>query len=175
MLLGASMVFGAIEHAIEDVFAVRARRRFLISRAVFSVVLVASGSAVFLLHYAMTLGDSFLLAVRGVTLDEFLRESALLDAALTYLPVPVGFLAVLYAPGVARVPLRRALAGAAVFFVLWEVAREGYSWYVEHVARFGLLYGSLATPIVLILWTFYAANILLFSLSCVAALDQPRE
>ena len=171
MLLGASMVFGALEHAVEDIFHVDRRRRFLVSRAVFSVVLVATGCAVFLLHYGMTLADSFMMAARGVTLDEWLRESPLLDAALTYFPVPIGFLAALYVPGIARARFRNALAGAAVFFVLWEVAREGYGWYVEHVARFGLLYGSLATPILLILWTFYSANILLFALAWVATLE----
>ena len=174
MLLGASMVFGALEHAVSDIFAVTERRRFLVSRALFSVVLVATGCSVFLLHYGMTLADSFMMAARGMTFDEWLRESSLLDAALTYLPVPIGFLAALYVPGLARARLRNALAGAAVFFVLWEVAREGYGWYVEHVARFGLLYGSLATPLLLILWTFYSANIMLFAFSWVATL-QSRE
>ena len=169
MLLGASMVFGALEHAMHDIFRVPRRRRFLASRAIFSVVLVATGCAVFLAHYAMTLADSLLLAFQGQTLDEWLRESALLDAALTYLPVPVGFLAALYAPGVARVRLRHALAGAAVFFVMWEVVREGFAYYVTNVARFGVLYGSLATPILLTLWIFYSANILLFAFACTAA------
>ncbi|MBM4397264.1 MAG: YihY/virulence factor BrkB family protein [Deltaproteobacteria bacterium] len=170
MLLGASMVFGALEHATSEVFGTGSKRRFIVSRAVFSVLLIASGAAVFLLHYAMTIADSFMLAWQGQTFDQWARESPALDAALTWIPVPIGFLAALYGPGIVRVRPGPALAGAAVFFLLWEVAREVYSYYVTNVAQYGVLYGSLATPILLILWTFYSANILLFAFACVAAL-----
>lgn len=175
MLLGASMVFGAVEHATESVFRVHVRRRFLVSRGIFSVLLVACGVGVFVFHYGMTLADSILLAVQGQTLDEWMRESVLLDALLTYLPVPIGFLALLYAPGIVKVRLGSAVFGAVVFTVLWEMARTFYSWYVTSVARFGVLYGSLATPLLLILWTFYSANIYLFSISCVAAIERARS
>lgn len=170
MILGASMAFGALEHAMEDVFQAGRRRRFLASRAIFSTLVLASGFVLFLLHSAQTLADSMLMAWRGLTLDEWLRESAFLDSVLTYLPVPVGFLVTLYLPGIVRVPPLNGLAGAALFFVLWEAAREAFSYYATSVAAFGVLYGSLATPILLILWTFYAANILLLAMAFVAVL-----
>lgn len=175
MLFGASMVFGALEHAMSDIFALRKRRRFLVSRAIFSVVLIATGSFIFLLHYAMTLADSFLLAREGHTLVQWLRHSEAVDMIVTYLPVPLGFLASLYAPGIVRARITHALVGAAVFFVLWEVARNGYAWYVTSLAEFGVLYGSLATPMLLILWMFYSANILLFAMACVSALDRQSK
>ena len=175
MILGASMVFGALEHAMEDVFRVRVRRKFLVSRALFSVVLAVAGFIAFVLHHAQTVADSIMLARMGMTLDEWLRESTALDAALTFLPVPVGFLAALYIPGIVRVPLRHGLAGAAIFFVLWESAREIYAFYVTSIAGFGVLYGSLATPILLVLWTFYSANILLFSMAFVAAMGRDAK
>lgn len=174
MLLGASMVFGALEHATAEVFGVPSRRRFIVSRALFSILLIASGFAVFLVHYAMTVADSLLLAWRGQTFDQWARQSPLLDATLTFLPVPVGFLAALYTPGIVRVRPVQGLAGAAVFFVLWELAREAYVYYVSNVAQYGVLYGSVATPILLILWTFYSANILLYAFSCVAVLTTRR-
>lgn len=175
MLLGASMVFGALEHATLDIFGLGSKRRFIVSRAIFSVLLIASGAGLFILHYAMTIADSLMLAEQGQTFDEWLRENALLDAVITYLPVPVGFLAALYAPGLIRVRIGPALAGAAVFLVLWESVREGYSYYVTYVAQYGVLYGSLATPILLVLWIFYSANIMLYAFACVAALTTRRE
>ena len=171
LLLGASMVFGAFEHAVADVFGLPGRRRFLVSRVLFSVVLVASGVVLFTLHNAMTMADSLLLAWRGATLDELLRESPVLDVLLTYLPVPLAFLAAIYLPGLQRIRFRSALAGAVVFFVLWEVAREAYAFYVTRIATFGVLYGSIAAPLLVILWTFYAANIFLYAASVTAALQ----
>lgn len=175
LLLGASMVFGAFEHALADIFGLTRRRKFLVSRALFSALLVASGVAVFALHHAMTLADSLLLAWRGATLGEILRESAALDALLTYLPVPAGFLAAVYLPGLLRIRPTAALAGAAVFFVLWEVAREAYAFYVTRIASFGVLYGSVAAPLLVILWTFYSANIFLYAVSVTATVQARRN
>ena len=171
LLFGASMAFGALEHAIADIFGLARRRKFLVSRALFSALLVASGVAVFTLHQGMTMADSMLLAWRGATLDELLRESAVLDALLTYLPVPLGFLAALYLPGLVRIRLAAALAGAGVFFVLWEVAREAFEFYVTRIASFGVLYGSVAAPLLVILWTFYSANIFLYAASVSASIQ----
>jgi len=172
MLLGASMVFGAIENAVKDVFQVANRRRFLVSRALFSVLLVAGGVVLFMGYYAMTLMDSFLLARVGTTFDAWIRESATLNAILTYVPVPFGFLALLYLPGVARPRWWHGVVGSLLFFFLWEIAREAYAWYVTSLASMDVLYGSMATPVLLILWIFYTANILLFSMSFVAALEK---
>lgn len=175
LLMGASMAFGALEHALSDVFGRPRHRKFLASRALFATLLVAAGLVLFVAHQAMTLADSLLLAWRGATLDQLLRESALLDAVLTYAPIPVAFLVTLYLPGLVRIPFPCALAGAAAFTVLWEVARTAYAFYVTRVASFGVLYGSLATPLLVILWTFYAANIFLLAASLTAALRARRQ
>ena len=57
MLLGASMAFGALEHAMEDIFQTERHRKFLVSRALFSGLLAAVSLVLFLLHYGMTLVD----------------------------------------------------------------------------------------------------------------------
>ena len=95
---------------------------------------------------------------------------SLLDLLLTGLPVPLTFLAILHAPGLVRPRFFHALAGAVLFFLLWETARGAYAFYVTKIAKFGVLYGSLATPLLLILWTFYAMNILLLAMCFTAVL-----
>ncbi len=175
LLFGASMVFGAFEHALADIFGLVRRRKFLVSRAVFSALLVASGVIVFALHHGMTTADSLLLAWRGATLDELLRESQVLDVVLTFMPVPLGFLAAIYLPGIVRIRPTAALTGAAVFFVLWEIAREAYAFYVTRIASFGVLYGSVAAPLLVILWTFYSANIFLYAASVTAVIKKRHE
>jgi len=175
MLFGASLVFGALEHAMSDIFGLVRQRRFLVSRVIFSIVLISTGSFVFLLHYTVTLVDSFLVARQGYPLVHWVRHSEVVNVVLHYLPVPLGFLAALYAPGIVRARFTHALIGAVVFFVLWEVARIAYVWYVTSLASFSVLYGSLATPILLILWMFYSANVLFYAMSCVSALEMRRK
>lgn len=171
MLFAASMVFGAFEHAMEDIFG-KSHRKFILSRAIFSAILISFGFFLFLTHYIFTLADSFIYASSGMTLDEFFRQSALLDAIITYIPVPIGFLVAVYIPNIVRPRMKNSLIGATLFFFLWEVAREGYGYYVTYVAQFNLLYGSIATPILLILWTFYSANILLLCLCLISVLER---
>lgn len=178
LILGASMVFGALEHAMKDIFIVERSRRYLVSRVIFSVVLIAVVVVMFVLQHALMAADSLLVAWEGRTLDEVLRDSAVLDALLAWLPVPLAFLAVLHAPGLVRPRFLHAVAGALLFLVLWELARGAYAFYVTRIAAFGVLYGSLAAPLLLILWTFYAMNILLLAMCFTAVLPSlhgPRE
>jgi len=178
LVLGASMVFGALEHAMKDIFEVDRNRRFLVSRAIFAVVVVAAIVVMFVLQHGLMAADSLLIAWEGRTIDQVLRESAVLKTFLAWLPVPLVFLAILHAPGLVRPRLRDATAGAILFFVLWISARAAYAFYVTRIARFGVLYGSVATPVLLILWTFYAMNILLLAMCFTAilpAIKRPAE
>ncbi len=167
---GASAVFGALEHAMKSIFVVDRNRRFLVSRAIFSVIIIGVVVVLFVAHHSMMAADSLLQAWEGRTLDQLLRENALLNVFLAWLPVPLAFLAVLYAPGLMRPRLVHGLAGALLFFVLWETARDAFAFYVTKISQFGALYGSLATPLLLILWTFYAMNILLLAMCFTAIL-----
>lgn len=170
LVLGASAVFGALEHAMKNIFGVDRDRRFLVSRAIFAVIVIAVVVGLFALNHVMMAADSLLQTWEGRTLDQLLHENALLDLVLTWLPVPLTFLAILHAPGLVRPRFLHALAGAVLFVVLWETARGAYAFYVTKIAKFGVLYGSLATPLLLILWTFYAMNILLLAMCFTAAL-----
>lgn len=174
MILGASAVFGALENAQTDIFDKGARRKYIISRLIFTVVLFFAGMLVFLTYNAKTLFDSFIAVNFGSSVDQVVSRTGILSRLFDYIPVPIGFLAVLYLPGIVRPRFPDAMRGAVLFFVLWEIAREGYSYYVTSVAEYNLLYGSLATPILLILWLFYSALILIYCLSFTAAIAAPK-
>jgi membrane protein len=55
-----------------------------------------------------------------------------------------------------------ALAGASVAAVLWHAAKLVFNWFVLHYSRISLFYGFLSGFIMLVLWIFYTAIILLF-------------
>ena len=74
-----------------------------------------------------------------------------------------------YGPSVA-VPWRWIVAGAAVFAAGWLVATAALGFYVGNVADYGATYGSLGAVIVLMLWLYATAALLMFGAEVTAAL-----
>jgi membrane protein len=58
-------------------------------------------------------------------------------------------------------PWHSVLPGAALATSLWFPATVGFGWYVEHLAGYNMLYGSFATAIVLLVWTYIISVIVL--------------
>ena len=54
------------------------------------------------------------------------------------------------------------MAGATVAVFLWHAAKLVFNWFVLHYSRISLFFGILSGFIVLVLWIFYTATILLF-------------
>jgi membrane protein len=65
----------------------------------------------------------------------------------------------------------------AAFFVsfLWEIAKHLFGWYVLHLGRFSIVYGSLATLAVFFLWIYYSAIIFLLGAEMAALLERERK
>jgi len=57
--------------------------------------------------------------------------------------------------------LRDALPGALFAMLAWVCVSIGFSYYVENMARYSLLYGSLGAVIVLMLWIYLTGIILI--------------
>ncbi len=53
----------------------------------------------------------------------------------------------------------RVWPGALVATVLWLLATAGFAWYVGHVAHYNILYGSIWTVVVLLIWLYLIACI----------------
>jgi membrane protein len=175
LVLGASAVFGALENATADIFRDGRRRTYIMSRLIFTVGIATAGLLGFMLYNAVTLVQSFLDARIGSSFIEGLLSTSAFKFLFEWIPVPIGFLIVLYGTGIARPRFVDALRGAALYFLLWTVVREAYGHYVTQVANYNLLYGSLATPILLVLWLFYSALLLIFCLCFTAVTKKPES
>ena len=175
LVLGASAIFGAIENATADIFRNGVRRRYIVSRLIFTIGIATAGLLAFMLYNAVTLVQSFVDARIGASVLKTLLDKSSFTVLFEWLPVPAGFLIILYGTGIARPKFRDALRSAALYFVLWTVVREAYGHYVTEVANYSMLYGSLATPILLILWLFYSSLILVYCLCFVAVPGLPES
>ena len=78
-----------------------------------------------------------------------------------------------YAPSVV-VPWRGILAGAAIFALGFLVATAAIGFYATHVANYGATYGSLGGVIVMMLWFYGTAAMLLIGAEVTAAIAHER-
>lgn len=73
---------------------------------------------------------------------------------------------------VVNVKLRRAFVGGIVAAVLWEAARSALAWYFANLSLVEVIYGSLATVVVLLLGLEVAAVIVLIGAEVIAELER---
>lgn len=91
--------------------------------------------------------------------------------------LPLGLDVVIFALLFQYVPARDvywdAVWPAAIFgSVGWELAKRGFEWYLANLARYQVIYGGIATGIVLLFWAWLIASIFLFSAELCARLNE---
>ncbi|KOT78003.1 ribonuclease BN [Streptomyces rimosus subsp. pseudoverticillatus] len=63
---------------------------------------------------------------------------------------------VLFRTGPSRTRGRRAVPGGVVAVLLWLVSSAGFTFYASYVGTFNRLYGSLAGPVVFLIWLWFS-------------------
>ena len=74
-----------------------------------------------------------------------------------------------------RRPLREVLPGVAGSLAAWMVLSMAFSYYVEHVGQYSVLYGSIATVIVVLLWLYMSGQVLILGAEFSAALTETKK
>ena len=180
LIFFSSLAFTVLENAMSVIFhhrvAIR-RRHFLVSALIpycyimvlgigLLVVTVVAGAlqtfgaeAVEVFGRSWSLGgiSGFLLYLLGVGGEVLVLTSI-------YLVMPVG-----------RLAPRHALIGGATATLLWEVTRHVLVWYFSTLSQVKLVYGSLATSIVVLLSLDIAAMVLLLGAQVIAEYERGRK
>jgi membrane protein len=159
------LVFYELDYALNVVFESTQKRHPLISTAI-SIALLGSTGLLLFLSYVATQTIAFLTAYAPKLWGLDLVALAAHDFHLTYtLPFSLAFLTVslLYR----LVPRRRprwshAMAGALTFGLLWVSAKLLFVSYSDYATVYARLYGSLLEVVLLLLWVYYSAGLLLF-------------
>jgi YihY family inner membrane protein len=177
MLFFSSLGFRVLESAISVIFLHRVqerKRHILVSLLLPFGYIVCIGAALFvgtfviadlmaiggkhivILGYSWSLGgfSLWLIYVAGV-FGEILLISAI------YYFMPVG-----------RLPASHALIGGTTATLLWEIIRHALAWYFGTLSQVSVVYGSLATAIIVLLSMEVAATLLLLGAQVIAEYER---
>lgn len=159
------LVFYELDYALNVVFESTRRRHPLISTAISGALLGATG-LLLIISYVATQTLNFLTGYAPRLFGLDLVALAAHDFMLTYtLPFVLAFLTVsfLYRYVPRRRPAwRQAMAGAMTFGLLWVSAKLLFVSYGGYATVYVRLYGSLLEVVLLLLWVYYSASLLLF-------------
>lgn len=177
LLFFSSLAFTALENAVSVIFVHRVaihRRHFLVSAilpycyilslgvGLLLVTLVAGALQAIGKESIAILGVTWSLGgVTGVLLYLLGLVGQILLLTSVYMVMPVG-----------RLSWRRALIGGITAGLLWEITRHLLIWYLATLSQVSIVYGSLATAIVVLLSLEIAATLLLYGAQVIAEYER---
>ncbi len=177
LLFFSTMAFTVLENAMSVIFHHRVainRRHFLVSAVIPFLFIVLIGAGLLLI----TLISGALQAVDETSITVFGSEWGLrgVQGGILYLLGVGGIMLLLTAlylvMPVGRIAVRHALIGGFVAAVLWELIRHLLVWYFSTLSFVNVVYGSLATAVIVLLSFEAAAFILLFGAQVIAEFER---
>ncbi len=109
-----------------------------------------------------------------IDLVMFSRSSSLLTTGALLIPLSlsVSLFAFLYRFIPSRTVRWDAIwVSAFLGGIAWEIAKRAFAWYLDNVASYNWIYGSVATVIVLMFWAFLTGIIIIFGAELCVAFD----
>lgn len=162
MFLAASLVFEAIETALKEVFG-RSKSHFLVSRVIFFVFFAGLAVLILVLYMGLAIGSSWVSALGDESLAALVHRYRFLDELVSLSIVVGGFAIVVSYFAQRRIRLQALAYGSLLFYALFQASRWLFGAYIEHFARFDLVYGSLATIMIGVVWIYYSATVFLLA------------
>ncbi len=176
----STLAFTVLENAMSVIFFHRVnihRRHFLISALIPFLFIFLVGTGILLI----TLVSGAIQTLSGEQIDA-LGQSWGLDQAsgvMLYGMGVIGLVALMTSfylvMPVGRIALRHAFVGGLTAALLWEGARHLLVWYFSTLSFVNVVYGSLASTIVVLLSFELAAVILLFGAQVIAVFERGQE
>ncbi|HRR40968.1 MAG TPA: YhjD/YihY/BrkB family envelope integrity protein [Syntrophales bacterium] len=161
----SAMVFNALETALDIIFRSKKGRNYFLSKLL-AIAMIPAGWVVGIVSvtitYVSTIVAKHPLVMEGGLFAVVTVHNLLFRYVVPYL-ILVFFSAFVYKViPTGQVKLSSAVAGGALFSAMMEAAKHLFTWYVENYTRYDVVYGSLGTVVVVVIWIFYVAFMLLF-------------
>jgi membrane protein len=156
---GASALFGSISLAINRAWNINKNRHLFIRKA--SEIGMVFGTGILFL---LSLGASTFITFVGNTLNLPDRNAAVIyiGAKLIAFLLMLAIFILLYkfVPN-AKTRWRDVWPGAMLAAVFFEIARTLFIFYLEHFANYQAIYGTVSSIVILMVWIYYSAFILI--------------
>jgi membrane protein len=157
---GASAMFGAISLAINRAWDIHRYRRSFFIRKGSELGMVFGIGILFLI----SLGASAIISILRGVLN--LPEADLIivnvgSRLIAFLLILAVFLLLYKLIPNTRTYWRYIWPGALLAAILFEIARTLFVFYIENFANYQLIYGSIASIIVLLVWIYYSALVMI--------------
>lgn len=179
LLFFSSIAFRILENAMAIIFDMpteEEKRSFWVSALIPYVFICTLGLGIVMVTAATSVLDAI---PREAFAVPFLGWQISIDAATSasfYISGVVGlvllFTALYLVMPLQKIALRRALIGGITATVLWEVVRHFLVWYFTQISLVNVVYGSLATVIIVLLSLEVAAVIVLLGAQVIADLER---
>ncbi len=181
----AHLVFAAIQTAVSQIFRHPVRemdwRHFALQTAwvwAKPFLLFFAAATLLILSFAMQNITTVLRSYEApwaAQLLAFTDASALVSLVTSLITGTVVFGLILQALTPQLLSLRVLLPSAIVGSLLWELASQLFSSYLVFAASVRNFTGSAGAVVIFMLWVYYAATVLLYSLEVAAALSGDRD
>jgi membrane protein len=174
LLLTATSVFSSVRTALNIVFQVEKSQGLLQGKATDLLMLFLAG-IFHIVSMAMTSATAY---VGSHGFSHLLSTGGILSLFVKYV-IPFFFTFWMFffiykiAPN-RRIHFMTALQATCFTSLFWELAKQFFGWYVANVGRFSLVYGSLSTLIVFVLWVYYSSAILILGGEIALFLEKER-
>ena len=177
MVFFSSMAFTVLENAMSVIFFHRVkihRRHFLVSAIIPYVYILVSGAGI--LSITIISGALDMLHGQVVTVFLWTWELDSFTGSILYVAGLIGLtllLASFYVVmPVGRIPFHHALVGSFCVAVLWEITRHALVWYFSTLSMVNVIYGSLTTTVLALVFLEVAAIILLLGAQAIAEYER---
>ncbi|MCB9482295.1 MAG: YihY/virulence factor BrkB family protein [Desulfobacteraceae bacterium] len=70
---------------------------------------------------------------------------------------------IIFLPPKIKLKFRHRFISAFIFALMWNTAKQAFSFYLSNISIVNLIYGSISSVIIILIWIFYSSVILLFS------------
>ena len=180
MLFFSSITFRILEDAFSVVFEHhhdKAERSFIISAIIPYLFIGSVGISLVFLTVATGLIDTY-----GAQLLAFFGMQWSVDIVGPLMTRGVGMIAMTFlfssiyiVMPTARIQFKRAIGGGLVAAILWELVRTILVWYFDNLSLVNVLYGSLATVIIVLLSMEIVAIVILLGAQVIAELERAER
>ncbi len=166
LFFSGTMIFNAIDKSLMSIFKDFSKKR----RGSIKNIFIYACSILFLafLVFVYLLFDMAIVFFKNISQKEsYLFLKPLIKYSKYVLPIVPFFLQILlvfyifyfFAP--IRVHAKKTFLASIYVVTMWFLAVRAFSWYVNYIPTYNLIYGSMSIFIIFITWSFYSSLIFL--------------